>query len=78
VTPVRGTVTAVTANSVTVQTARGPVFVQLVQPVKVFTRIPSDLGHIRNKTFVGVTSAKGTGGFCEMRELKNMANSLDD
>jgi hypothetical protein len=62
VTPVRGAVTAVTANSVTVQTPQGPVFVQLVQPVKVFTRMPSDLGHITNKTFVGVTSAKGADG----------------
>ena len=62
VTPVRGTVTAVTANSVTVQTPQGPVFVQLVQPVKVFTRVPSDLGQITNKTFVGVTSVKGANG----------------
>ena len=58
----RGAVTAVTANSVTVQTPQGPVFVQLVQPVKVFTRLPSDLGHITNKTFVGVTSVKGADG----------------
>jgi len=62
VTPVRGAVTAVTANSVTVQTPQGPVFVQLVQPVKVFTRMPSDLGHITNQTFVGVTSSKGADG----------------
>ena len=62
VTPVRGAVTAVTAKSVTVQTPQGPVFVQLVQPVKVFTRMPSDLGHITNKTFVGVTSVKGADG----------------
>jgi hypothetical protein len=62
VTPVRGAVTAVTANSVTVQTPQGPVFVQLVQPVKVFTRMPSDLGHVTNKTFVGVTSVKGADG----------------
>ena len=62
VTPVRGAVTAVTANSVTVQTSQGPVFVRLVQPVKVFTRMPSDLGHITNKTFVGVTSVKGADG----------------
>src|ERR1700740_1351619 len=59
VTPVRGAVTAVPANSVTVQTPQGPVFVQLVQSVKVFARMPSDLGHITNKTFVGVTSTKG-------------------
>src|ERR1700722_517827 len=62
VTPLRGAVTAGTAQSVTVQTPQGPVFVQLVQPVKIFTRIPSDLGHITNKTFVGVTSIKGADG----------------
>ena len=78
VTPVRGAVTAVTANSVTVQTPQGPVFVQLVQPVKVFTRIPSDLGHITNKTFVGVTSAKGADGKEHATEVHIFPEELRD
>src|SRR5712664_3638288 len=62
ITPVRGVVTSVSGNALTVNSQTGPVKIQLGTPLKVYKRTPSDLSHVNSESFVGVTSVKQPDG----------------
>src|SRR3989442_9018440 len=62
ITPVRGVVTSVSGNVLTVNSQTGPVKIQLGSPLKVYKRTPSDLSHVNSESFVGVTSVKQPDG----------------
>src|SRR5260370_2566509 len=62
ITPVRGVVTSVSGNVLTVNSQTGPVKIQLGSPLKVYKRTPSDLAHVNSESFVGVTSVKQPDG----------------
>ncbi len=54
ITPVRGVVTSVSGNVLTVNSQTGPVKIQLGSPLKVYKRTPSDLSHVNSESFVGI------------------------
>ena len=58
ITPVRGAVTSVSGDVLTVNSPSGSVNIHLGSSLKVYTRTPSDLAHVTRKSFVGVTSVK--------------------
>jgi hypothetical protein len=59
---VKGKLQAVTSDSLDVVSPSGVVRVKIKQPLKVYGRVPSDLGHVRSTSFVGVTSVKQADG----------------
>jgi hypothetical protein len=61
-TPVRGVVTSVSGDVLTVNSPSGSVNITLDRQVKVYARTPSDLAHVTSKSFVGVTSVKQPDG----------------
>jgi hypothetical protein len=58
----RGTVVSVSADQLVLQTDSGNVTVRLTQPFHLYTRAPSDLSHVRENSFIGVTTVKQTDG----------------
>ncbi len=62
ITPVRGVVTSVSGDVLTVNSSNGSVNITLDRQLKVYTRTPSDLAHVTSKSFVGVTSVKQPDG----------------
>ncbi len=62
ITPVRGVVTSVSGNALTLNSQTGPVTIHLGSPLKVDKRTPSDLAHVNSESFVGVTSVKQPDG----------------
>lgn len=59
---VRGTVVSVSANQIVLKSDTGNVTVAIAQPFQVFTRAPSDLSKVQEKTFIGVTTVKQPDG----------------
>lgn len=59
---VRGTILAVSADQLTIKTTTGATTVTLAHPFRVYTRVPSDLAHVKDSSFVGVTSVKQSNG----------------
>jgi hypothetical protein len=59
---VRGTVTSVSANQLVVKTDTGTVTVTLTQPFHFYVRAPSDLAHVTENAFIGVTTVKQSDG----------------
>ncbi len=53
---VRGTVASVSDTSITVTTSTGAQAIRLAAPLKVYTRVKSDLSHVTPNAFVGITS----------------------
>ena len=62
ITPVRGVVTSVSGDVLTVNSQSGPVKLHLGSPLKVYKRTPSALAHVNSESFVGVTSVKQPDG----------------
>src|SRR5258706_13625908 len=62
ITPVRGVVTSVVGNVLTVNSQTGPVKIQLGSPLEEYKRTPSDLSHVNSEACVGVTSVKQPDG----------------
>jgi hypothetical protein len=58
----RGTVVSVSADQVVLKTDTGSVTVRLTQPFHFYTRAPSDLSHVKENSFIGVTTVKQTDG----------------
>ena len=58
---VRGTITAVTADSITVQTGAGSVVVSMDATTKIAGVVPSSVDKIKTGTFVGIASVPGNG-----------------
>ena len=59
---VRGTVSSVNANSVVLKSDTGTVTVALVQPFHVYTRVATDMAHVKEGSFIGVTTVKQPDG----------------
>src|SRR5713101_9089318 len=62
ITPVRGVVTSVSGNALTLNSQTGPVTIHLGRSLKIYKRTPSDLAHVNGESFVGVTSVKQPDG----------------
>jgi hypothetical protein len=58
----RGSVVSVSANQVVLKSDTGTVTVAIAQPFQVFTRAPSNLSKVQEKTFIGVTTVKQADG----------------
>jgi hypothetical protein len=58
----RGTVVSVSADQLVLKTDTGSVTVRLTQPFHFYTRAPSDLSHVKENSFIGVTTVKQTDG----------------
>jgi hypothetical protein len=58
----RGTVTSVSASQLVLKSDTGVVTVALTQPFHLYTRAPSDLSHVKESTFIGVTTVKQPDG----------------
>ena len=55
-TMLRGSVVSVSANQIVLKSDTGTVTVAIAQPFQVYTRAPSDLSKVQEKTFIGVTA----------------------
>src|SRR6266851_8022338 len=51
-----GKLTALTSNSIEIQTKSGMVLVEIKQPLIIYREVPSDLNHVTFSTYVGITS----------------------
>jgi hypothetical protein len=58
----RGTVVSASANKLVLKSDTGVVTVTMAQPFHVYTRAPSDLAHVTEKSFIGVTTVKQPDG----------------
>jgi hypothetical protein len=58
----RGTVISVSANQLVLKSDTGAVTITLAQPFHLYTRAPSDLSHVRESSFIGVTTVKQPDG----------------
>jgi Domain of unknown function (DUF5666) len=58
----RGTVVSVSANKLVLKADTGVVTVTLAQPFHLYTRAPSDLSHVKESSFIGVTTVKQPDG----------------
>jgi Domain of unknown function (DUF5666) len=58
----RGTVTSVSGDQLVLKSDTGAVTVTLTQPFHVYTRAPSDLSHVKESSFIGVTTVKQSDG----------------
>src|SRR5438552_18283207 len=58
----RGTVTSVSANQLVLKSDTGTVTVTLTQPFHFYVRAPSNLSHVRENSFIGVTTVKQSDG----------------
>jgi hypothetical protein len=58
----RGSVVSISANQVVLKSDTGTVTVAITQPFQVYTRAPSDLSKVQEKTFIGVTTVKQPDG----------------
>ncbi len=58
----RGTVGSVSANQLVLKSDTGSVRVNLAQPFHLYVRAPSDLAHVKESSFIGVTTVKQADG----------------
>ena len=58
----RGTVVSVSANQLVLKSDTGTVAVRLAQPFHLYVRAPSDLSHVKESSFIGVTTVKQPDG----------------
>ncbi|HMI49718.1 MAG TPA: DUF5666 domain-containing protein [Gemmatimonadaceae bacterium] len=58
----RGSVTSVSANTLVLKSDTGAITVTKAQPFQVYTRAPSDLAHVKENSFIGVTTVKQPDG----------------
>ena len=58
----RGSVTSASATQIVLKSDTGAVTVAVTPPLHVYTRAPSDLAHVKESSFVGVTSVKQADG----------------
>ena len=70
VVPVGGAITDINSSEVSLQTAKGPVTVHLIQPVTVYAGQPSDMSHISKNSYIGVGSVKGVDGKEHATDIK--------
>ena len=58
----RGSVTSASATQIVLKSDTGAVTVAVTPPLHVYTRAPSDLAHVKESTFIGVTTVKQPDG----------------
>jgi uncharacterized protein YdeI (BOF family) len=58
----RGTVTSVSASQLALKSDTGGITVALAQPFHLYVRAPSDLAHVKDGSFIGVTTVKQPDG----------------
>jgi Domain of unknown function (DUF5666) len=58
----RGAVTSVSANQLVLKSDTGAVTVAVTQPFHFYVRAPSDLSHVKQSSFIGVTTVKQPDG----------------
>jgi hypothetical protein len=58
----RGTVVSVSANTLVLKSDTGVATVVLVQPFRLYTRVPADLSKVTENSFIGVTTVKQPDG----------------
>ena len=58
----RGSVVSVSSSQIVLKSDTGTVTVAIAQPFQVYTRAPSDLSKVQEKTFIGVTTVKQPDG----------------
>src|SRR2546429_3023211 len=58
----RGTVVSVAASQLVLKSDTGTVTVALTQPFHFYVRAPSDLSHVKENSFIGVTTVKQSDG----------------
>jgi hypothetical protein len=59
---IRGTVVSVSADQLVLKSNTGNVTVKLAQPFHLYVRAPSDLAHVKENSFIGVTTVKQADG----------------
>src|SRR3989442_3687037 len=72
----RGTVTSVSANQLVLKSDTGAVTVTLTQPFHVYSRVPSDLSHVKEGSFIGVTTVKQPDGSERATEIHAFPEEL--
>ena len=65
----RGTVVSVSANQLVLKSDTGTVTVGLTQPFHFYVRAPSDLAHVKESSFIGVTTVKQPDGSDRATEI---------
>jgi hypothetical protein len=58
----RGTVVSASANELVLKSDSGVVTVKLAQPFHLYARVPSNLSHVKETAFIGVTTVKQPDG----------------
>ncbi|HEV7594289.1 MAG TPA: DUF5666 domain-containing protein [Gemmatimonadaceae bacterium] len=58
----RGTVTSASANQLVLKSDTGAITVAVTQPFHLYVRAPSDLAHVKESSFIGVTTVKQPNG----------------
>jgi hypothetical protein len=66
---VRGSVVSVSTNQAVVKSDTGNVTIALAQPFHVYTRASSDLAHVKENSFIGVTTVKQPDGSEKATEI---------
>ena len=66
---IRGTVVSASANQLVLKSDSGTVTVTMAQPFHVYTRAPSSLSQVKEKSFIGVTTVKQPDGSEKATEI---------
>jgi hypothetical protein len=72
----RGTVVSTSANQLVLKSDTGSVTVTMTQPFNVYTRVPSNLSQVKEKTFIGVTTVKQPDGSERATEIHIFPEAL--
>jgi hypothetical protein len=75
-TMLRGTVASASANEIVVKTDTNTVTVKVTEPLQVYDRAPSDLAHVTDNAFIGVTTVKQPDGSERATEIHIFPNAL--
>jgi len=75
-TMVRGTVASANSGQVVLRTDSNTVTVKVTQPLRIYERTPSDLSHVKDNTFIGVTTVKQPDGSERATEIHIFPDAL--
>jgi hypothetical protein len=72
----RGTVASANAREIVVKTDTNAVTVKVAEPLQVYDRAPSDLTHVKDNVFIGVTTVKQPDGSERATEIHIFPDAL--
>lgn len=72
----RGTVASASAAQIVLTTDTNTVTMKVTQPLQVYDRAPSDLSHVKDSSFIGVTTVKQADGSERATEIHIFPNEL--